>query len=91
VAIVALFAFSGLVPGIINSTDPIKIQEYPNYLWVYIHHNVTSGTGILFIMLIYYCRRPKLRDFFKRHFPSTSEFNFYWIFLSSSIPSQFNL
>ena len=75
IASIFVVVFSGLVPAIINSTDPLKIQEYPSYLWVYIHHNVSFGTATSLIMLIYYYKKPKLRDYIKRHFLQSSHWN----------------
>jgi hypothetical protein len=63
---VIVITLSGVVPGIINNIDPFKLDDYPNYLWIYLHHHITAEAGILANVLIYYIKRGSLINYFKR-------------------------
>jgi hypothetical protein len=63
---VVVITLSGVVPGIINNIDPFKLDDYPNYLWIYLHHHITAEAGILANVLIYYIKKGSLINFFKR-------------------------
>jgi hypothetical protein len=53
-----IMACAGIPPAIINSTDPLKFQEFPNYIWIYIHHHVSAIIGALVIIMILFLKRP---------------------------------
>lgn len=40
-------------PTIINKTDATKINDYPNYLWVYTQHHVTVQLGELLSLMFF--------------------------------------
>jgi hypothetical protein len=63
---IVVITLSGVVPGIINNIDPFKLDDYPNYLWIYLHHHITAEAGILANVLIYYIKRGSLINYFKR-------------------------
>ena len=46
-------------PTIINKTDATKINDYPNYLWVYTQHHVTVQLGEL-LSLMFFLKSMKL-------------------------------
>jgi hypothetical protein len=53
---------SGYTPIIINSINPAKINIYPNYLWVYMHHHITAQVIEFLIMFIYFSKHELLRQ-----------------------------
>ena len=52
---------SGSAPGRINSTDPSKLNEYPNYIWVFVHHHVTAQLGELVAIILFVKKYEILR------------------------------
>ena len=40
-------------PTKINSTDPRRFNDFPNYIWVYIHHLVTAQLGEMLSLIVF--------------------------------------
>jgi hypothetical protein len=60
------YVISGILPAMINGVEPAKLNVYPNYLLVYLHQLIVGQCCILTVVLIFYSKRPKLRNFHKR-------------------------
>ena len=64
---ISTIIMSGVAPNVINHINPVKIDVFPNYLWVYVHHHITGSVGLLVLNIIYYYKRPQLAHIFIRN------------------------
>jgi len=48
-----------------NRTDPTMMNEFPNYLWVYLHQHVTVNVVIFLALFLHYYKKPLLVNSFK--------------------------
>jgi hypothetical protein len=63
---IAAFVVSGILPTVINNTDPVKLDVYPYYLLVYVHQLIIAQCCLIIAIIIFYSKRPKLQNFHKR-------------------------
>ena len=60
-SLVTLFV-SATVPPILNSMDPQTIEQYPNYLWVFVLHHYSPQCVLATIGLSFYFKSSHLRN-----------------------------
>ena len=51
-----VIVISATAPVKINSTNPLKMNDYPNYIWVYVQHHVTAQVGET-VSLIFFVKK----------------------------------
>ena len=66
IAIVVII-ISGIAPNVVNRTGPALIDLYPNYLWVYMHHHITSCIALLGLNMYHFYKKPVLFKIHKRN------------------------
>ena len=55
-----VMVLSGIAPNVLNRIHPSMVDEYPNYLWAYLHQHVTVNVGILCVNFLYYYKKPAI-------------------------------
>jgi len=62
---ITILVLSSIAISIMNRTDPTMMNEFPNYLWVYLHQHVTVNVVIFLAIFLHYYKKPLLVDSFK--------------------------
>jgi hypothetical protein len=62
---ITILASSSIAINIMNRTDPTTMNEFPNYLWVYLHQHVTVNVVIFLALFLRYYKKPLLVNSFK--------------------------
>ena len=58
----AMVALTGIAPNVINTIEPANINVFPNYLWVYLHNNITVQTFGSLCIIIFIKKHYRLRN-----------------------------
>lgn len=58
-----LLIISSAGPAMVNIMEPLIIDTYPNFIWVYIIHHYSPQCVLGLTALIYYIKNPPLRKF----------------------------
>jgi hypothetical protein len=64
---------SATTPGIINSIDPHTMNQFPNYLWVFLHHHISGAVTISLNVFIIFRKNKQLKQSYKRQFEEALE------------------
>jgi hypothetical protein len=62
---IAMLTLSSININVMNRTDPTTMNEFPNYLWIYLHQHVTVNVVILLANFIHYYKKPLLVNNFR--------------------------
>ena len=57
----SLVILSGSAASRINAMDPVTTNDFPNYIWVYVHHHVTAQLGETVAIILFVGKYHKLR------------------------------
>ena len=57
---IMVMVLSGIAPNVLNRIHPSMVDEYPNYLWAYLHQHFTVNVGILCVNFLYYYKKPAI-------------------------------
>ena len=60
-------------PGIINRIDPHSMNQFPNYLWVFLHHHITCQVVISLNAFIIFRKKEQLIQIYKRLYEEVLE------------------
>jgi hypothetical protein len=58
-----LLILSAVGPAMLNKMEPLILDTYPNFIWVYISHHYWPPCVLALTALIYYSKNPPLRNF----------------------------
>ena len=58
-----LLVVSSVGPAVINKMEPVSLDTYPNFLYVYAIHHYSPQCVLFFTALIYLAKNPPLRNF----------------------------
>ena len=58
-----LLVISSVGPSMVNKMEPLIIDTYPNFIWVYIIHHYCPQCVLTITALIYYIKNPPLRKY----------------------------
>ena len=58
-----LLIVSSVGPAMVNKMEPVFLDTYPNFLYVYVIHHYSPQSVLFFTALIYLVKNPQLRNF----------------------------
>jgi len=58
-----LLIVSSVGPALVNKIEPVFLDTYPNFLFVYVIHHYSPQSVLFFTALIYLVKNPPLRKF----------------------------
>lgn len=78
VAIVAFVLLAGIPHAIVNSMDPLKYEEFPNYIWIYLVHHMTPNIALPSIIAVLFIKKPDTWKYVKREVSTLCSRIFYF-------------
>jgi hypothetical protein len=61
-------ALTGIFPAVITGTNPSELGNFPNYIFVYLHHLVIPECVIFVAIFVYFSPNQQLMDMYRRQF-----------------------
>ena len=71
----ALFiTLTGILPAVITGTNPSELGNFPNYIFVYLHHLVIPECVIFIAIFVYFFPNKQLMDMYRRQFTTMIDY-----------------